>query len=217
MNESSIAGGGRHAGLAASASPFARYSDADVTALIREYPLAWLCPAGDDPALPTLLPLLVETDAAGHPTSLLGHIARRNPLVATLEKNREALVLFAGPQAYVSPAHVTDPAWAPTWNYAQVRIAARVTFDPAGGGAAIQALIDAIEEASPSGWNTMLMGERYAPMERQIIAFSAEILRIEGRFKLGQDESGDRLREILDCHPDADLVRWMRRFNAGRF
>jgi transcriptional regulator len=197
-------------------SPFSVYSDADVVDLIGEYPLAWLCPRAGDAHLPALLPLLIETDASGRPVSLLGHMARHNPLFAALTAEPKALILFTGPQAYVSPAHVSDPTWGPTWNYAQLRIDACVTFEPAGGGAAILALLEAMERITPTGWTPASMGERYAPMEQAIIAFRARIVRIEGRFKLGQDERPERLREILDRHPDAALVRWMRRFNAGR-
>lgn len=199
------------------ASLFAVYSDADVVDLIGEYPLAWVCPSEMDPSLPTLLPLLVETDAAGRPVALIGHMARHNRLFGSLRAVPKMLALFTGPQNYVSPAAVSDPRWAPTWNYAQLRIAARVTFMPNGGGAAIQRLIDAMEQDAPTGWTTEMMGARYAPMERAIIAFRAEIVRIEGYFKLGQDENPERLREILDHHPDVSLVRWMCRFNSGRF
>ncbi len=219
LNDDAIANDARSpdgAGRLDQASPFARYRDADAIDLIAQYPLAWVCPSDADPALPALLPLLVESDTAGRPIALIGHMARRNPLFAALQANAEMLALFTGPQAYVSPAHVSDPAWAPTWNYAQLRIATRVAFLPEGGGAAIQQLIDAMERDRPIGWTTATMGDRYAPMVDAIIAFRAEILRIEGRFKLGQDETPERLREILARHPDAALVDWMRRFNHGR-
>ena len=215
LNHAGMPGGGT--GRPNVASPFDTYSDADVIDLIEEYPLAWVCPSGTNPSLPTLLPLLVEVDAAGRAIGLIGHMARRNPLFPALQANPEMLALFAGPQAYVSPAMVSDPAWAPTWNYAQLRIATRVTFLPQGGGVAIQQLIDAMERDQPAGWTTAMLGDRYAPMVGAIIAFRAEIVRTEGRFKLGQDEKPERLREILDRHPDAALVRWMRRFNLGRY
>ncbi len=205
------------AGAGGGVSPFEIYSDADVVDLIGAYPLAWVCPSGGDPRLPALLPLLVEADDAGRPVALIGHMARRNPLFAALQANPGMLVLFSGPQAYVSPAAVSDPRWAPTWNYAQLRIAARVSFAPDSGGAAIQKLIDAMEQDAPTGWTTADMGDRYGPMEQAIIAFRAEIVRVEGRFKLGQDEKPERLREILEHHPDAALVAWMRRFNLGRY
>jgi transcriptional regulator len=53
-------------------------------------------------------------------------------------------------------------------------------------------------------------------MEQAIIAFRAEVTRIEPRFKLGQDEPLETLREILAAHPEPELVRWMRRANRKR-
>jgi transcriptional regulator len=143
-------------------------------------------------------------------------MARRNPLMAALEAQPRATILFTGPQAYVSPACVSDPAWAPTWNYAQVRIEAEVGFRPEASGEALARLVAAMEAAAGSGWTIAQMGARYEPMEQAIIAFEAKVLSVHGRFKLGQDERPERLREILDRHPDANLVRWMRRMNAER-
>jgi transcriptional regulator len=200
----------------ASGSPFEAYSPDDVVQLIKEYPLAWVCPRGGTAGLPALLPLLADVDDPGRITALVGHMARRNPLFAALEAEPEAMILFTGPQAYVSPACVSNPAWAPTWNYVQVRIDARIRFEPAQSAAALDRLTTAMEAKEPTGWTPAQLGARYAPMERAIIAFRAEVLALHGRFKLGQDEPPDTLDEILARHTDPALVRWMQRANAAR-
>jgi transcriptional regulator len=197
-------------------SPFEPQSHGDVVDLIREYPLAWVCPLRAGSLHATLLPLLAETDGEGRVVSLLGHMARRNPLCASLQSDPAALVLFTGPQAYVSPACVSDPNWGPTWNYAQVRIEAGIRFEPDGGDHALAELVRAMEEREPTGWTPAKLGARYRSMERAIIAFRATVASCESRFKLGQDEKLERLREILERHPDAQLVRWMRRLNRAR-
>jgi transcriptional regulator len=163
-----------------------------------------------------LLPLLAETDAQGRLRTLLGHIPRRNPLFQALTADPRASVLFTGPQAYVSPACVSDPSWAPTWNFAQVRIDATVRFNEDGIDEALHALTDAMEAREPTGWSPASMGARYPTMSRVVVAFRAEVNRHQGRFKLGQDEKPQTLREILARHSDPVLVRWMRRFNVGR-
>ena len=112
---------------------FERYTEVDVTDQIREYPLAWVCSRQGPAMAASLLPLLAETGADGQIHTLLGHMARRNPLFQALTDNPSVLILFSGPQAYVSPACVSDPNWGPTWNYAQVRIEASIEFDEAGG------------------------------------------------------------------------------------
>lgn len=220
MAEDTSAGAGSTAevaaGSAASPSPFARFTPADLTALIAEYPLAWVCPRDMSVDQPSLLPLLAETGPDGRLVALIGHLARRNPLVAALTADPRAVLLFTGPQAYVSTALVSDLAWAPTWNYAQVRIGVIIRFEPDRTGEALQMLLAAPGHEAATGWTTAMMGARYAPMEQAVIAFRAEVVALEGRFKLGQDERPQQLREILQGHPDAALVRWMTRFNAAR-
>jgi transcriptional regulator len=197
-------------------SPFDLYQETDIIDQIREFPLAWVCPHGGDLLLSTLVPLLPELDAQGRLRTLLGHIPRRNPLFGTLAARPRASVLFTGPQAYVSPACVSDPTWAPTWNFAQVRIDATIEFDELGIDNALWKLTEAMEASEPSGWTPKAMGARYQPLSRAVIAFRAHVDRHQARFKLGQDEKLERLREILERHQDPVLVRWMRRFNTKR-
>ena len=195
---------------------FERYNNRDVFDLIREHPLAWVSPRDGDPMNSASLPLLAETDGDGRVCTLVGHMARRNPLFHTLSEKPHALILFMGPQAYVSPAYVTDPAWAPSWNYAQARIEATVRFEPDATDEVLRMLLEAMEHHVPSGWTPANMGARYPRMQQSIIAFRAQVTNLRARFKLGQDEKPERLREILTRHPDQSLVSWMRRFNADR-
>ena len=196
--------------------PFRGSAD-DVTALIGEFPLAWVAPRNDGAARgATLLPLLARTDEDGRVVLLLGHMARRNPLYAALEAEPSAAILFTGPQAYVSPGLVSTPTWAPTWNYAQVRIEARIRFRPDLGHMALDQLTRAMDASDQTGWAPRDVGSRYDAMERAIIAFEADVTHLVAKFKLGQDESELSLREILASHPDPVLTRWMRRMNAGR-
>jgi transcriptional regulator len=53
-------------------------------------------------------------------------------------------------------------------------------------------------------------------MLEAIVGFRAQVTRVAGKFKLGQDERPETLRSIVARHPDPVLVRWMRRFNEER-
>ena len=58
-------------------------------------------------------------------TRLLAHMARANPHWRQLaEAKADALVIFQGPHAYVSPSLYSDPG-VPTWNYAVVHVYGR--------------------------------------------------------------------------------------------
>lgn len=197
-------------------SLYEQFSDEDVLDLIAEHPLAWVAPAAGGGEQASLLPLLAEADAEGRPTRLLGHMARRNPLYATLSETPRVTVLVQGPQGYISGSWVRDRRWVPTWNYAQLRITGRLRFEPEGGRAALATLVEAMEAGREGAWRVEEAGERYPAMERAIIAFRVEIDAVRGRFKLGQDERPEVLADILEHLAEPRLARWMRRFNPGR-
>ena len=218
MDEGSkpAASGDRSLGGQAAPSIFERFSDRDVLDLIAEYPLAWLCTPGGDPDHASLLPLLAKAGDDGRLASLLGHMARRNPLVGALRRDCRALLLFTGPHGYLSPELVSDRNWAPTWNYAQVRIEAELQFEEAATDAALEALVSTMERDRERPWTVAEMGKRYPGMARAVIAFSVRPVSVKGRFKLGQDEKPHVLAEILHNRPADDLSRWMTRFNEHR-
>jgi transcriptional regulator len=140
-------------------------------------------------------------------------MARRNELFTALSEAPRALILFQGPQAYVSPEHAGGREWAPTWNYAQLRIDAEVEFLPAETAMSVEVLTEAMERGRDAPWEVPEIGPRYDGMLRAIIAFRAKVTRVSGRFKLGQDETRPIFRNIVANHPDAALVRWMQRFD----
>jgi transcriptional regulator len=127
-----------------------------------------------------------------------------------------ALILFRGPEGYISPEYAGTRDWAPTWNYAQISIEAEIVFEPERSGEALSLLVDAMESARANPWEVIELGDRYAAMERQIIGFRACVTRLSGKFKLGQDEQPETLSMILDHVSDPALARWMRRFNPER-
>lgn len=195
---------------------FERFGDDDVRALIDEFPLAWVSAADGRAEHASLLPLVGEYDSAGRLIQLVGHLAKHNPLFAALVASPRALILFRGPESYVSPAHAQVRNWAPTWNYAQLRIEAEVKFEPDRTGEALSILIEAMEGRREDPWDVTALGERYQGMLRAIIGFRARVLDLRGKFKLGQDEQPEVLRSIVSTHPDHALARWMQRFNIGR-
>jgi len=174
--------------------------------LIDEYPLAWLVSQDFDA---TPLPLLAEVNDQGKLTSLLGHIALRNPQYAYLRDNPDALILFTGPQAYMSPNLLSDRDWAPTWNYAVLRMKVRVKFVPEETDQAVAQLVAQQESDQQTPWSSDEMGARYDQLAKYIIAFRATIITCDATFKLGQDETPEVFGELRDTHPDATLTRWM--------
>lgn len=177
--------------------------------LIASYPLGWLV-SRDFNASP--LPLLAEQGEDGRIISLFGHCARRNPLCDDFRKDSSGLVLFQGPAGYISPRHVSNRDWAPTWNYAVLRFTVRVEMLPSEASSAVERLLNRLEADYPGHWSTAELGERYVQMLDQIVAFRAHVESFAPTFKLGQDETDQTFAEIVDRHPDAILADWMRYF-----
>lgn len=191
---------------------FERFEDADVRDLIAEYPLAWLLGPGGAAAEAAQLPLLGEFAETGALQSLLGHVPRRHPLVPALEAKPKALVLFQGPQSYISPDQAGVLNWAPTWNFAQLSIEVEVEFLPGETGAALASLVDVMEAGRPAPWSPAELGERYALLEQRVVAFRAHVKALVGRFKLGQDERVEVRESIIASLGTSPLASWMRRF-----
>lgn len=190
-------------------------SEADLVRLISEYPLGWVVSQGDSGFAATPLPLLAETDADGRIVSLFGHFALSNPQVAALRASPRAAILFSGPQGYISPELVSQPRWAPTWNYAVAHFEVEVQFVPEENDAALERLVAKMEAGRRRPWTIAQMEERYAQLVKRIIAFRGRVLSTRGRFKLGQDERPETLAELLQGLDDPALVRWMREINGA--
>ena len=189
-------------------------SEADLLRLIEECPLAWVVCTGGAAFGATPLPLLAETDGTGRINALFGHFALSNPQVDLLRAQPRATVLFNGPQGYISPELVSQPRWAPTWNYVTAQFDVEVEFLPAENDAALKKLVTHMERARRDPWRIERMGERYAQLVSRIIAFRAHVRTGRGRFKLGQDESPQTLSELLAGLNDPELVRWMKDFKS---
>lgn len=195
--------------------PFERCTADDIARLIDAHPLAWvIAPAPGGAATP--LPMLLDRDGHGHIAGLTGHVPKAHPLFAQLTADPRAMFLFQGPQAYISPEPLSNRDWAPTWNFAVVRIDAEVHFDDALTDIALRRLVTRMEAGRARPWTVEELGGRYTRMRDQVIGFSAAIHRIVPRFKLGQDEQPAAFDEIVDWLGDSGLADWMRRFKRDR-
>ncbi|HEV7252075.1 MAG TPA: FMN-binding negative transcriptional regulator [Mesorhizobium sp.] len=191
---------------------FAPRGPHDISDLIAAYPLATMIAQRAEGSPSIMLPLLAELDATGALLTLLGHIPRSHPLTGSWEADSSALVLFQGPQGYLSPSWVSDRTWAPTWAYAAVRIEANVRFLPQRTDEALERLVAALERGRAHTWSLAEMGDRYARLSRGVIGFCAEVRDVTARFRLGQDERPEVWRDLVANNPDQTLVAWMRRF-----
>ncbi len=88
--------------------------------LLQRFPLGLLITHGSQGLDANPMPFLHEPEA-GRPGRLRGHVARANPVWREAGEGAEVLVVFQGPQAYVSPGWYATKSETgkvvPTWNY----------------------------------------------------------------------------------------------------
>ena len=109
---------------------------------------------------------------------------------------------------------MSQPGWAPTWNYSTAQFDVDIEFRPQENAMALERLVTWMERDRRAPWTIARMGERYNGMVGRIIAFRAHVRAACARFKLGQDETPASLSEILTGLEDVALVRWMKEFNS---
>ena len=140
-----------------------------------------------------------ELDAAPAPFgSLQGHIARANPFWQESLPRTDALVIFQGPSAYVSPAWYPSKKQTgkvvPTWNYAMVhaRGPARFIQDPSWLRAFVDKLTNRYEAGRARPWKITDAPADY--LDKQlgaIIGIEIPITSLLGKWKLSQNRPAD--------------------------
>jgi transcriptional regulator len=143
----------------------------------------------------TILPLLFDP-ADGPLGTLRGHLARANPQWRDGFSGVEALAIFDGPDAYVSPrlyaATRRSGRHVPTWNYTTVQAsgALGVRDDPAWLIEIVRRLTDRHEARWPDGWSVDDAPPDYIESElRAIVGIELRISRLEGKRKLSQNRA----------------------------
>ncbi|MEP6836997.1 MAG: FMN-binding negative transcriptional regulator [Bradyrhizobium sp.] len=162
-------------------------------ALIHAHPLGLLVTAGADGLQANHIPHLVDAKASERGT-LRAHLARANPQLRALAAVDECLVVFQGPQHYISPSLYPTKRETgkvvPTWNYITVHAWGRpqVIDDAAWLRRQIDDLTVHNEERRPAAWNVSDAPESYiAAQIKGIVGLEIPIARIEGKWKVSQN------------------------------
>jgi len=187
---------------------FAEHDPAVMLAHIEANPLGALvsaAPESDGAELfATHLPFLVDRARGAHGT-LYGHLARANPHVAHLDRGaRPALVIFPGPEAYVSPGFYPSKREhgrvVPTWNYVAVHAYGSLRFvdDTEYVMRNVEALTARHESDRPLPW---AVGDAPADYVRQqlkgTLGVELEITRLVGKWKMSQNRAAEDIDGVV--------------------
>jgi len=177
--------------------PFALHDQAAIADLLRRHSFALLVTAADGAPQASHLPFLYDP-GRGAKGTLTAHLARANPQAAELERlateGGEALVVFRGPHAYVSPRWYGAAPAVPTWNYLAVHAygTPEIVAEPARVRAIIERLIATHESGLAEPWSLDGLTDSYvAAMLRGIVAFEIPVARLDAKAKLNQNKPAE--------------------------
>lgn len=172
--------------------------------LMRAHPFATLVTLNGDGLEASHVPLLLCIDDDGQ-TWLRGHLARGNEQWRDASSDVEALAIFQGPHAYVSPSWYPTKQETgkvvPTWNYAIVhcRGALRVHDNVDWLLENVSALTDEHEGDRAEPWAVRDAPSRYIDtMLRGIVGVELQVASIAGKWKLSQNRNDADFRGVVD-------------------
>ncbi|MDY7562648.1 FMN-binding negative transcriptional regulator [Pseudomonas sp. 10B1] len=168
------------------------------------------------------VPLLLNPDQGPNGT-LHGHLAKANPQWKELESGAEALLIFTGPDAYVSPSFYPSKAEhgqvVPTWNFLVIHAygTPEVFHDASRLLDLVSTLTDKHEAGRATPWAVEDAPKAYIDkMLSAIVGFVVPISRLEGKRKLNQNRNAADIAGVRDglaasaVPNDNELARLMR-------
>jgi transcriptional regulator len=171
--------------------------------LIRDHSLAALVTVGPAGLNANHIPLEIDPEPAPLGT-LRGHVARGNPVWRDFSRDVEALAIFQGPQAYISPAWYRTKRETgkvvPTYNYAVVHAYGpmRVIEDREWLRGLVERLTDRHEAGRPGAWK---VGDAPADFIEQmlggIVGIEIQLTRLVGKWKVSQNRPMADREEVV--------------------
>jgi transcriptional regulator len=164
-----------------------------VRELIRDHPLGTVVQQGEHGLIANHIPFLLDA-AAGERGTLIAHVARNNELWRVAAAGGESLVIFQGPDAYISPNwYLTKQQThevVPTYNYTVVHAYGEIIVhdDEKWVRGVIGKLTKAMEASQPAPWKMADAPRAYLEqMVTQIVGIEIPITRLIAKAKLSQN------------------------------
>ncbi len=189
--------------------PAHRRFETDPVALLTE--LAPLVPAtlvtlGPDGLRASILPMLFDPDDGPHGT-LRGHLARPNPQWRDFDHDVEALALFDGPDAYITPAwyeekraHRQGRSDVELHHGPGARHRITLRHEPEWLAAHVRRLVERHESGRAEPWSVDDTPQGYVESQvPAIVGLELRISRLEGKRKLSQNRSEADFEGVRDA------------------
>lgn len=173
---------------------------------IRRHPLGTLITLVNGDLVADEIPFVLDT-SAGPLGTLRAHVARANPLWSQHDSAVKVLVVFRGPQAYISPSWYATKAEhgkvVPTWNYIAVQASGKLQAQD-GNTAWLHAQLDAVtasqEQRLPHPWRVSDAPTDYiAQTMRAIVGIEIPIDQLTGKWKVSQNQPAANRQSVIDA------------------
>lgn len=188
-------------------------------ALIRAHPLAVLVTQSNAGIDAEHIPLLlVESGSFG---VLQGHVARSNPMGASVGDDSDILAIFQGPNFYISPnwypSKHADGKVVPTWNYLVVHARGKIRWkhDLVWLRRHLEAATET-HENTDNPWRISDAPEEFVErMLTAIVGFEIHVSQLRGKWRLSQNRSKQDKRGVIDglkrlsSEGAAEMSAWM--------
>lgn len=183
--------------------------------LIADYPLGTVITHGAGGLDANHIPFEIDAPGPDAPFGILrAHVARANPLWR--DDGADTLVIFQGPSAYITPTLFDEKQVSgkvvPTYHYGVVHAHGklRTVDDPEWMLALLERLTERNESGRAQPWAVRDAPPAYIErMLKAIVGIEIRIERMQGKWKIGQDDSAPDQRRI-EAAMDAPMAALMR-------
>ena|SRR4029077_1087462 len=182
-----------------------------INAFIHAHGFATVITNSDGKTVASHLPVLFDEEM----NLLRSHMARANEQWKQFASGDEVLCVFHGAHAYISPSWYEQQHTVPTWNYAVVHVYGKPSLvDEAQLKQIVLDTTAKYESSMPQPWKIPLSEKEIDQMLKAIVGFKIDIVRVEAKFKLGQNrsrEDQEKMLRNLQSAPD-DQSRALAKF-----
>lgn len=181
---------------------FQEHDENNLLELIEHYPFATLITHSELGIEANHLPLYIQQN--NDEKVLLGHIAKANPLWKTIQAGAETLVVFNGPNCYISPNYYPSKREngraVPTWNYIAVHAKGNIQCFHVNDRKleVVSHLTNLHEVDQPQPWSVSDAPNVYIEkMLSAIVGLEIEVTSLIGKWKVSQNQSGDNQQGVI--------------------
>lgn len=170
-----------------------------VDAFMNEYPFATIVGFGED-GYPVATQLPLEIIRRSDALYLRGHLMKNTDHHLAFEKNKKVMVMFTGPDCYISARWYVKKNVASTWDYISVQAKGEIIFtDDAETIKILQEITDRYEAPDSPAAYAQLPADYIEANAKFVVGFEVRVDSLENTFKLSQNHSKESRLGVIEA------------------